>query len=179
MFKRSALIITIIDLLWNSYYFLFISQIIIFLYASIISYSNFARDKGEHKFLKFYFLAMILALIAWILNSLIATIEDQSIATADINLGRKANLLSKIIAALSPTDLSNNFTLNITPLPQENLLRIGEFLPVITAYDENGNEQKFLNVVNEGLFNEMNKMLYGGINVFPLNFLISFINNNV
>jgi hypothetical protein len=69
-----ALIITTIDLIWDFYYLLFISQIIIFLYASIISYFNFRRDEGKHKFPRFYFLAMVLALVTWILNFLVATV---------------------------------------------------------------------------------------------------------
>ncbi len=74
IFYFMALVIVIIDLIWKSLYLMFISQIILFLFASIISYSNFTRDNGKHKFPRFYFLAMILALIAWVLNFLAATI---------------------------------------------------------------------------------------------------------
>lgn len=74
IFYFMALVAVIIDLVWKSSYLMFISQIILFLFASIISYSNFIKDKGKHKFPRFYFLAMVLALTAWILNFLAATI---------------------------------------------------------------------------------------------------------
>lgn len=79
------------------------------------------------------------------ITSLITDVPEQSIVTADINLGRKHKLGDKIIATLSPRDSSNNFVLNVTALPQKNLLRIGEFLPIITAYDREGNKKVFLN----------------------------------
>jgi hypothetical protein len=74
LFYVLALIIALIDLLWRFHYLLFISQIILFLYAVIISYSNYKRNRNTHKFPKFYFVAMILALVVWILNFLAAVV---------------------------------------------------------------------------------------------------------
>lgn len=65
-----TIIIVILDFLWGFYHAMFFSQIIIFILASIISYSNFIEDKGEHKFPKFYFIAMLASLIAWGMNTL-------------------------------------------------------------------------------------------------------------
>jgi thiol-disulfide isomerase/thioredoxin len=81
------------------------------------------------------------------IDSLITKVNDQSIVTADINLGHKATLWDKIMGSISPSDKLNNFALKVTPLPQEHLLRIGEYLPVITAYDYNGFKKTFLNEV--------------------------------
>lgn len=81
------------------------------------------------------------------INSLVVSVAEQSVVTADINLGRKNTLWEKIVATLSPADSSNNFPLNVTPLPEQSLLPIGEFLPVITAYDSKGQEKTFLNKV--------------------------------
>jgi hypothetical protein len=67
-----AFIITILDYIWGSYYFLFVSMIIIFISAAIISYVNYYKNGKKRGFLKFYFLAMILALAAWIINSVTA-----------------------------------------------------------------------------------------------------------
>jgi len=55
---------------------MFLSQIILFFFASIISYNNYKRDKKEHKFLKLYFIVMVLNLIAWILNFIFSSFLD-------------------------------------------------------------------------------------------------------
>jgi len=71
VFYLIAIIIVILDVIWNKYVFMFLSQFIIFSIASIISYNNYL-SKGKHrKFLKFYFLAMVLSFIAWLLNFLL------------------------------------------------------------------------------------------------------------
>ena len=72
VFYGMAFIITILDYTWNTYYFMFFSQIIIFICAAIISYINYIRNGRKGRFLKFYFLAMILALISGILNTAVA-----------------------------------------------------------------------------------------------------------
>ena len=69
-----ALIIAIIDVIWDTYYFMFISQIIIFAFAVIISYSNYRKNGKKHKFLNFYFVAMLLGFAAWILNFLVESV---------------------------------------------------------------------------------------------------------
>jgi len=65
-----TIILVIIDFLWGFYHAMFFSQIMIFILASAISYANFIEDKGKHKFPKFYFVAMLASLIAWIMNTL-------------------------------------------------------------------------------------------------------------
>jgi len=69
IFYVMAFIITILDYVWGGYYFMFLSQIIIFICAAIISYINYYKNGKKRGFLKFYFLAMILALVAWVLNA--------------------------------------------------------------------------------------------------------------
>ena len=61
-----------LDLIWNTYSFMFVSQIILFSFASAISFVNYENNSRRHKFLKFYFIAMIFSLIAWVLNALAA-----------------------------------------------------------------------------------------------------------
>ncbi len=63
-----AFIIAFLDYLWICYNFLFFSQIIIFFFATIISYNNYKKGGKQHKFLKLYFVIMLLNLIAWVLN---------------------------------------------------------------------------------------------------------------
>ncbi len=70
VFHIMAVIIAVLDYTWHTYYFMFASQIIIFFCASIISYVNYRTNGRQHKFLKFYFIAMLLGLAAWILNLL-------------------------------------------------------------------------------------------------------------
>ena len=68
VFYILAFIIAILDYLWASYNFMFFSQIVLFGFATIISYNNYIKDKKQHKFLKLYFVIMFLNLVAWILN---------------------------------------------------------------------------------------------------------------
>lgn len=73
LFYFMALIIVILDFIWSSYVFLFISQIAIFFIAAAISFKNYL-EKRDKFFPKFYFIAMLFSLIAWILNALAAII---------------------------------------------------------------------------------------------------------
>ncbi|MBR9704189.1 hypothetical protein GOV12_02165 [Candidatus Pacearchaeota archaeon] len=70
VFYGMAFIIAVIDFIWQVHYFLFLSQMILFLVLSIMSYTNYRRDKGKNVFPKFYFVAMVFSLIAWILNGI-------------------------------------------------------------------------------------------------------------
>jgi hypothetical protein len=78
IFYLMALIIVILVILWGTIYFMFLSQIILFLIASIVSFVNYKNKKDSHKFPGFYFIAMILMLAAWILNSLAPTLFNWS-----------------------------------------------------------------------------------------------------
>lgn len=69
VFYSMALIIAILDNLWMTYVFMFLSQIVLFSFTSIISFVNYRKNGRKHKFLKFYFIAMFLSLMAWILNA--------------------------------------------------------------------------------------------------------------
>ncbi|MFH1326685.1 MAG: hypothetical protein ABIH59_00985 [archaeon] len=72
LFYALAVVIVILDFLLKGYYFMFLIQILVFLYATILSYKNYKKDNYKHKFPRFYFLAMLLAFFAWILNALAA-----------------------------------------------------------------------------------------------------------
>ena len=69
IFYLMTLILVIIDHIWYDYYLLFASQIILFMFTSAISYSNFIKSNRKN-FLRLYFIAMFLGFIAWILNAL-------------------------------------------------------------------------------------------------------------
>jgi hypothetical protein len=71
IFYLFAILLVGFDFLWNTYNFLFFSQIILFLFISIVSYVNY-KNKRRHKFLKLYFIVMILNLLAWTLNFIAA-----------------------------------------------------------------------------------------------------------
>lgn len=70
IFYAMAFIIAFLDYLWGISYFMFFSQIILFACASIISFANYKKNGRKHKFLKFYFMAMVLSFVAWVLNAL-------------------------------------------------------------------------------------------------------------
>ena len=75
IFYVLALIIVGLDYLWGGYNFMFISQIILFLFASIISFNNY-KLKG-HKFLKLYFVVMTLSFFAWSANFIFSHFFDR------------------------------------------------------------------------------------------------------
>ena len=70
LFYVMSFVIVALDYLWQTNYLMFYSQIILFSLASIISYINYRKNGRHHKFLKFYFIAMMLSLTAWLLNAL-------------------------------------------------------------------------------------------------------------
>jgi len=72
IFYCLALVVAVLDILWSTYLFMFVLQIILFIFASAIGYSNYKKDKGKHRFLKLFFLVMILNLVAWIANFAVA-----------------------------------------------------------------------------------------------------------
>lgn len=73
IFHLMAISLALLDSVWQTYNFMFFSQMIIFLYTSIIALTNYIKKSGKYKFLKFYFIAMLLVLSAWILNFLAAS----------------------------------------------------------------------------------------------------------
>ena len=76
IFYLLAIILVVLDYLWGGYYFMFGSQIILFFFASIISYNNYKKKKKERKFLKLYFVIMLLNFIAWSLNFIFSLLLD-------------------------------------------------------------------------------------------------------
>jgi hypothetical protein len=71
IFYIMAIITAALDYLWETYSFMFLLQIILFAYASLLSYSNYIRSK-KGRFLKLYLVVIILNLIAWVANFLVA-----------------------------------------------------------------------------------------------------------
>ncbi len=69
IFYSMSVIFAIVDVLWQTHLFLFLSQILIFMFAAFISYENYKKNDAKHKFPKFYFFAMLLSLFVWILNT--------------------------------------------------------------------------------------------------------------
>ena len=67
VFHLMALILASLDFIWKIYYFLFLSQVILFACISVLSYLNYQKNK-KHKFPRFYFIAMLLSFLAWTLN---------------------------------------------------------------------------------------------------------------
>ena len=76
IFYFLALILVSLDYLWGGYLSLFLSQIILFGIASIISYKNYRVGGKEYRFLKLYFIVMFLNFFAWFLNFIFASFLD-------------------------------------------------------------------------------------------------------
>ena len=70
IFYAMSIIVVLLDFLWAGFNFMFLTQTLLFLVLSILSYSNYRRNGSKRKFPKFYFLAMLLGLFAWVLNTL-------------------------------------------------------------------------------------------------------------
>ncbi len=75
IFYLLALTIVLLDYIWATYNFMFSIQIILFVFATAISYSNYQKSRNK-VFLKLYFLVILLNLIAWITNFLVATLFE-------------------------------------------------------------------------------------------------------
>lgn len=67
LFYLLTIILVSLDYIWESYCFMFGSQIILFTYASIISYINYKKGEGK-EFAGLYFIVMLLNLITWSAN---------------------------------------------------------------------------------------------------------------
>jgi hypothetical protein len=71
LFYALTIILVFLDALWQSYGFMFGTLIILFAYASIISYLNYRTSRGRG-FTGLYFIVMLLNLIAWAANFIVA-----------------------------------------------------------------------------------------------------------
>ena len=60
VFYLIAISLVVLDYIWQSHYFMFFSQIIVFSLSSIVSLKNYKRNGIKHRFLLFYFIAMFL-----------------------------------------------------------------------------------------------------------------------
>lgn len=76
IFYSISLIIVILDVLWGGFNFMFLSQIVLFLFLSGISFHNYNKDGRRNQFPKFYFLAMVLGFMAWALNAIVVLYFD-------------------------------------------------------------------------------------------------------
>tara|TARA_Y100000310_G_scaffold327801_1_gene394721 strand:- start:568 stop:1176 length:609 start_codon:yes stop_codon:yes gene_type:complete len=77
IFYILTIIIILLDYFWASHNFMIFSQIILFSFASIISFNNYKEKGKEHKFLKLYFLVMILSFFAWSFNFIFSYFFDR------------------------------------------------------------------------------------------------------
>lgn len=71
IFYSLTFIILLLDIIWKTSFFMFASQILTFFCATIISFMNYRKKGKKHKFLKFYFIAMLLSFTAWSLNAFV------------------------------------------------------------------------------------------------------------
>ena len=72
LFYTLTIILIFLDYIWQGYCFMFGSQIILFTYASIISYINYKKAIGKG-FTGLYFIVMLLNLITWTANFITST----------------------------------------------------------------------------------------------------------
>lgn len=73
LFYSIAIIIAVLDYLWDVYYFMFSLQIILFGYAAIVSYIKYREAGKKARFLKSYFIVILINLVVWIANFIVAT----------------------------------------------------------------------------------------------------------
>src|SRR3989344_268129 len=70
VFYMFAIIIVILDYFWQTLTLMFLSQVIVFLIASIMSFNNtLSLTKKKNHLSKLYFVAMITSFLAWVLNA--------------------------------------------------------------------------------------------------------------
>ncbi len=72
LFYALAAVISALDLLIGMYLFMFLTQIGLFIYASGVGYVNYQKNRKEGGFASLYFIIILLNLIGWVANSIIA-----------------------------------------------------------------------------------------------------------
>jgi hypothetical protein len=70
VFYLLAIVISLIDVLWNMYTAMFIAQIIIFIYATIACLGKYGQG-NKKGFLGLYFIVILLNLFGWIINAIV------------------------------------------------------------------------------------------------------------
>lgn len=87
IFYLISIVVIVLDYFLATGMLVFFIQIVIFLIASILSFSNYKKDNYAHKFPKFYFITMLIGLFAWILNTLsILVFSSENIVLINIYL---------------------------------------------------------------------------------------------
>jgi hypothetical protein len=71
IFYILAFLIAGLDYMFSTGFFMYASQIILFIVMGFISYSKLVSEKKKHKSMKYYFIVILLGLFAWILNMLL------------------------------------------------------------------------------------------------------------
>jgi hypothetical protein len=79
-----AIIIVLFDVIFQSMNFMFVSQIILFAISSSLSYINYKEGAKTNRFLKFYFIAMLFILLAWLLNFFVFFFGGERIMLANV-----------------------------------------------------------------------------------------------
>jgi hypothetical protein len=77
LFYLMAAILTVLDFVWQTYSFMFISQIIIFSYASGVATAKLSESQGKG-FINLYLGIMLLNLSAWVVSFVVAGFFDWS-----------------------------------------------------------------------------------------------------
>lgn len=73
-------------------------------------------------------------------TSLITSVNDQSIVSANIELIPTGNFFAQVASLFNTNNRSSNFDLNLTPLPDFNLLTIGGQVPDIQVRTKDRNQ---------------------------------------
>jgi thiol-disulfide isomerase/thioredoxin len=82
-------------------------------------------------------------------TSLITKIDQQSVVTANVKMVKKLGITESVFGSFSRTDESNNFSLNVRPMPERTLIEVGKVVPDITFFDTEGNELHLLDKLSE------------------------------
>jgi len=76
-------------------------------------------------------------------RSLITSIPDHSVVTANVKLKPKGGIVEQFLTLLNRDDETNNFRLNVTTLPGMYLMALKKEVPEITLHDENNSQVSF------------------------------------
>ena len=109
LFYALALVIAMLDVIWQTYVYLLVSQMLIFLIAFIIASSKLKKSKGQAAFLKVYLFVIFLNIVMWILNFVVASFLDwNKIGVIGFHLLNILVFLLFLYAVLKATSLRRN-----------------------------------------------------------------------
>lgn len=105
-------------------------------------------------------------------TSLITQVEENSVVRGNVRLLSSGNIFDQFFRLIERSNNTNNFALEVTPLPNPTLLEIGEVVPVITGQNQ---DEQAVTFFEENTEQPTVLMVYSSWNTLSEEQLIHFL----